>query len=213
MFTIDLLHGRGVPISNRPEGVAILAAAVAIAVVVAITMFGVYVNTGIAMSIQQQEIVNYENKIANLSGEVKLQESFTQNKESLNGAISEVGSSLSRHMQWSPILAVLVENLPEAMIMTELEAKQKYVKTEVPKKDSPHETVDVLFVVRTLIINLSGSPSSNCDEAVKEYMERLRVSELLGPKLENTKVSQKADILNGQNVIAYEIHCNLKPQR
>ena len=212
MFTIDLLKGQNVAIKSRPEGIAIAATTFAVPVIIAMVMFGFYLRTRIVMSVQKQGIINYDKKIAKLSDAVELQKSFEDEKNVINSNLSEVASAVGRHTQWSPVLVTLVKNLPDSVVLTKLEVKQRSIKKKVPKKDDPQKMVDISVPVRTLQISVSGSPQHDCDKAVRDFRNRLRFSKLLEPKLEDIIVSQKADKLEGQDVVSYEIDCIFKPQ-
>lgn len=212
MFTIDLLKGQGIPAKSRPEGIAIAAAALAVPVIIAIVMFGLYLRNKIIISIQKQEIANYETRIDKLSDAVELQKSFEYEKNAISSCLSEVSTSIGRHTQWSPVLATLVKNMPDSVVLTDLEVKQGSVKRKVPKKDDPKKMIEISVPVRTLQINVCGSPQSNCDKAVRDFRERLRSSAFLGPKLENIRVSQRFGTLQSRDVVFYQIDCVFKPE-
>jgi Tfp pilus assembly protein PilN len=212
MFKIDLLKGQGIPAKSRPESIAIVAVAFAVPVITAIVMFGFYLSDRIVMSVQEQRIANYEANIGKLSDAAELQKSFEREKKAIRSCLSEVSSTIGRHTQWSGILATLVRNMPDSMVLTRLEAKRRSVKRKVPKKNEPGKMIDVSVPVRTLQMSISGSPDYNCDKAVKDFRNRLRFSSLLGPKLEDIRVSQKSDTLEGRDVVSYEIDCIFKPE-
>ena len=212
MFTMDLLKGQGIPIKSRPWGVAIAALAFAVPVLVAIAMLGFYLSNRIVIKVTKQEIVNYEKNIETLSDAVELQKSFEAEKNNMNNCLSEVLSSIGRHTQWSPILATVVENMPDSMVLTRLEVKQRSVNKKVPKKDDPKKMINVSIPVRTLQMSVSGRPQADNDKAVKDFKDRLRFSALLAPKLEDIRVSQKSDTFEGQDAVSYEIDCIFKPE-
>jgi len=89
--------------------------------------------------------------------------------------------------------------------------EQASVRRKVPKKDDPKTMTNISIPVRTLHISVCGSPQTNCDKAVRDFGGRLRSSALLGPKLEDIKVSQGFDILQNQDVVSYKIDCVFKP--
>jgi Tfp pilus assembly protein PilN len=211
MFTIDLLRGQGIPMKRRPWGVAIVTMTVAVPIFVAMVMLGFYLGDRIVISVNKQAIIKYEKYINTLSDAVKLQQSFEKEKDSINSCLSEALSSIGKHTQWSPILATIVRNMPNTMILTSLEVKQRSTRIKVPRKDDPEKMIDVSVPVRTLRMSVSGRPQANNDKAVKDFMDRLRSSALLASKLEDVKVSQKSGTLEGQNVVSYEIDCVFKP--
>jgi len=212
MFTIDLLKGQGIPIKRKPWGVAVAAMVFAVPVLVAMVMLGFYLSNRIVIKVTKQEIVNYEKNIETLSDAVELQKSFEAEKNNMNNCLSEVLSSIGRHTQWSPILATVVENMPDSMVLTRLEVKQRSVNKKVPKKDDPKKMINVSIPVRTLQMSVSGRPQADNDKAVKDFKDRLRFSALLAPKLEDIRVSQKSDTFEGQDAVSYEIDCIFKPE-
>lgn len=211
MFTIDLLKGQCIPPKSRPEGIAVAAVTFAVPIIIAIVMFGFYLSNIINISIQKREVVRYKKKIDQLSDALKMQKSFEKEKNVINSYLTEASSSITRHTQWSPVLMTLVENIPDSVVLTSLEVKQRSVRRKVPKKDDPKTMTNISIPVRTLHISVCGSPQTNCDKAVRDFGGRLRSSALLGPKLEDIKVSQGFDILQNQDVVSYKIDCVFKP--
>jgi hypothetical protein len=212
MFTIDLLKGQGIPIKSGPWGLVIAAMAFVVPIFVAMVMLGFYLVDRIVISEKKQAIVNYERYINKLSDAVKLQESFEKEKNNINSCLSEALSSIGRHTQWSPILATVVENMPDSMVLTRIEVKQRSANKKVPKKEDPNKMADVSVPASTLQMSVSGRSQANNDKAVKDFKDRLRLSALLAPKLEDIVVSQKTDTFEGQDVVSYEIDCIFKPE-
>ena len=211
MFNIDLLKGEGIPVKRKPEGIIIAAATFMVPIIIAIVMLGYYLHTSITTAIQKREIVTYETKFQELSDVIELQKSFEKKRNVINSCLSEVSASVGRYTQWSPVLAIVAENMPDSMILTKLEAKHSSVRRKVPKKDDPEKMVETSVPVRTLQMNVSGRPQQNYDKEVRDFSNRLRSSTPLGPKLEDIRVSQGVDTLQGQDVVSYEIDCIFKP--
>jgi Tfp pilus assembly protein PilN len=101
--------------------------------------------------------------------------------------------------------------MPDSVVLTSLEVEHNSVKKKVPKKDDPQKTVDIDVLVRTLRLTVSGRSAGNCDEAVRDFRDRLRASAFLGPRLENIGVSQKSETVEGRDVVSYEISCIFRP--
>jgi len=211
MFTIDLLKGEAIPIKSRPEGIAIGALTFTVPVIIAIVMFGFYLSNSIAISIEKRDAAKYVKRTDELSDAVKLQKSIEKEKSALSSSLTEVASSISRHTQWSPVLALLAKHMPDSMVLTKLEVKHRSVTKKIPSKADPKKKINVSVPVRTLQINICGSPQSNCDKVVKDFKDSLRFSTLLGPKLEAVKVAQEFNTLDGEDAICYTIDCVFKP--
>ena len=211
MFTIDLLKGEGIPLKSRPEGIAVGALAFGVPIIVGIAMFGFYLSNSVAMSIQRQDITKYTERTNKLSEAVKLQESLEKEKAAIGSSLAEVASSVGRHTQWSSVLATLVRNMPDSMVLTKLEMKQRFVKRQIRSKEDPNKKVTISIPARTLQMNVSLSRQIDYDKAVKDFRDRLFYSSFLAPKLENIRVSQGFDTLEGQDVVSYTLDCVFKP--
>lgn len=212
MFTIDLLKGEGVPEKGRARSMAFVALVSAVPVVAAIVMFGFYLHGKIDIAIQAGEINKWEDKIETLSEAVAKQRKLEQAKNACGICIAEVDRAINRHTQWSPILATLITNMPESVVLTDIEVKQKSRREKVPMEDNPDKTKDVSVTVPTLRMNVAATPQSRGDKDVKEFRTKLLASDILGPKLENITVSQKGAELCGLEVVSYEIKCVFKPK-
>ena len=211
MFTIDLLKGQGLPMKSRPTGIVISAVAVAVPVIIAMVMLGVYLRNKIIISVEKQKIAMLETEIGKFSELVKLQESFEKDKAVYSSCLSEVKSSIGRYAQWSPVLVTVVENIPDSVTLTALEARQRSIKKKVPQKDDPQKTIDVDVAVRALRASVYASPQADSDEVVRNFQSRLRSSAFLGPRLENITVSQESGKLEGEDIVIYQIDCIFKP--
>jgi hypothetical protein len=213
MFKIDLLKGRGIPVRSRPESIAITAIALVVPVVIAFVMIGCFFQNKVIISINESQIAQYEGKINDFADAVRLQETFESEKQEISEYLEEIGSSLSLglHKQWTPVLTSIVENIPSSVVLTELEVKNGSIKRKVPKKSDPEKTISISIPVRTLRMSVSGNASSNCDQEIKEFRQKLYASETLNPMLDNIMVSRKMNVYQQENEISYEIDCVFKP--
>lgn len=211
IFTIDLLNGQAIPLKRKPGGLAVVVATAVIPLAVAMGMFSLYLHNNTALTVKQKEIARYDAEADKLSDAVKLQKALEKEKTTYKDSLSDVQSSIKRHTQWSPILTTLIENMPDSVVLTSIEVEHNSVRKKVPKKDDPKKTVEVDVLSRTLHLTVSSGSQLNCDEAVREYRDRLRASPYLGPKLENIAVAQQSETRQGRNVVSYEINCLFKP--
>jgi len=211
MFTIDLLKGQGVPLKSSPGGIAIIVVTVAVPIIVAVIMFSFYLDDKASASISEQEIVRCQTEIDKLSGAVELYKSLEKEKILYGDCLSEVKSSISRYIQWSPVLVTMVENMPDSVILTGLEVRQDSVRKKVPKPDNPQEMIEKSIPRKVLLMNVSGNlKTHNCGKAVMDFQDSLRSSDFLGPMLESIRYSQESETLKGQDVASYEITCVFK---
>jgi len=212
MFTIDLLKGQAIPLKSKPGSLSIIVILAAIPITIAAGMLSTYQRNKIVMSVKKQEIAKCQVEIDKLSGAIELQKALQNKKLIYDSCLSEVKSSIKRHTQWSPVLTTLMENIPDSVVLSSLAVEHNSVKKKVPKQDNPKKMVEVDVLVRTLRLSVVGGQQTNSDEAVRDFRDRLRASEFLGPKLENISVSQRSETHNGRDVVSYDISCVLKSE-
>jgi len=213
MFKIDLLKGQNLPVRTKPQGVAIFVATFTVPVLVAMLMAGYHVRNGVIISIQKQNIAGVETQTQRLANALMLKESCEKDKSAINSCLADVAASIRKHIQWSPVLVALAENLPDSVVITGLEVKQNFVRRKIAVQgDSADQKADTSVPVRTLKMRVSGNPSYNCDLEVRAFRDQLRASKILGPMLEDIVIaSQGHDTLDGRDVVCYDIECIFKP--
>lgn len=214
MFAIDLLKGQGRPARTKPQGVAIFVATFAVPILVAILMAGYYYRNKVVISIYKQNVAGYVTQTERLADALKLRGSQEKEKSAISGCLADVADSIGRHTQWSPVLVAIVQNLPESVVMNNLEVRQSSItrKSVAKAGDNKDKQADTSVAVRILRLRVSGNPSYDCDREIKTFRDRLRASNVLGPKLEDVVIaSQGHDTLDGREIVAYDIDCIFKP--
>ena len=211
MFTIDLLKGQGIPLKHRPQGIAITVVALLVPVVILIAMVSFYMSNQVSINVVQQRIARCDESIIGLAREVQLQKEFNDQKNTINLGLKEVAGNIGNHMQWSPVILEIVQNLPKNVKLKRLEGHQSMETRKIAKKGSPGTKVDTTVLIRRLHVSVSGNISANCDQAVKDFREKLYGSEVIGKLLEDVRVSQEYDNINGGQMVSYQIDCIFKP--
>ncbi len=206
MFTIDLLNGEGVPVKSRPAGIVVAVVTFAVPVIMAIVMLSFYLSDRILISVQNQSLSKCEAEIDKLSEAMELQELFEREKENVSHCLSEVASSIRRHMQWSRVLVTIAKNIPKSIVITKLNVKESFVRRKVARKDDPKKKVDVMIPMRILEMTVIGKPYCNNDTAVRKFKDRLRFSDVLGPKLKDITVAKE----EAEAIVSYEMSCIFK---
>jgi Tfp pilus assembly protein PilN len=212
MFTIDLLKGQGIPARSRPEGIIATAVTVVVPVVIAVTMVGVYLSNRVVINIQRREIAGYEKKTAGMSDAMRAHKLYEKRKDAIQQRISETAGAIESYEQWSDILVTVVENMPDSLVLERMAVESRTSKVKVPDKKNPDKKVDKSMLTRTLNMTLGGAAGEASDREVQAFRDRLRVSSVLGPKLEDIPVSQQVEMVDGREVITYEMKCIFKPQ-
>ena len=107
---------------------------------------------------------------------------------------------------------MLVKNMPDSLVLKELEVKRRSTKVKVPQKDNPQTMVDVSVPVETLHITVSGNIRNSSDKAVRLFRDCIRSSDLLREKLEDIIVSQELNTPKSRDTVSYDIDCIFKPK-
>ncbi|MFA5553445.1 MAG: hypothetical protein WDA68_02660 [Phycisphaerae bacterium] len=212
MFTIDLFKGEFVPERSSPEKMLIAIITIVVPVIVAIGMFGMYMSNRVAMSVLSKEVSVYQNKSEDLASRLVTQRALEADRQRINACISEAANVINRNTQWTDILVTFVQNMPDSLVLTRLSVEKRSVRVKIPHRSDPEQKIDVYLPARTLSISLGSTIGASADRDVREFRERLRNSEALGPKLEDIIVSQQVENLGDREIISYEMKCIMKPQ-
>jgi Tfp pilus assembly protein PilN len=212
MFRIDLLKGRGTPAKFGFEVVIITLVAILVPAIITVAMLSSYVNGTVTILVQKHKILSYQKKINELSGAVGFLKSLEKDKSDIAHCIVEVASNVDRYTQWSPILATIVENMPDSVVLTRLGVEQRSIKKKVPKKEDPKVKIEKNVPVKVLNMSFRAVSTRSCDKEIRDFRERLSYSQVLGPNIEYITVSQGFETLGGRDMISYEIACALKPK-
>ena len=212
MFTIDMLKGKALPIKIKPFGIVMAVVTSAIPVLIIVIIIGLHIHSRVITSIKANELDAMEAKVENLSDAVTLQKSLEKQKMYFTVCISEIKSTINKFTQWSPILTALVENMPNSVVLTDLEIKHKSTRIKVPDKNDPTKLVDKDIPVTTIRLIVSDIQQSNNDKAVQDFKDSICSSSVIGPRLDKITVSRESEIGRERNVVKYMIDCVFKAQ-
>ncbi len=211
IFKIDLLKGQCIPQKSGASGMAIAFLTTVVPVMIVIAIIGLFTWNKVAMSLINREIKSFEVKTSAFAEAIEFQRTMEMEKAHQGLYLSEVKSEIGKFNQWSPIIAMLVENMPSSVALTELEVKQDSVKKKVPNKDNPKEMIEINIPVTTMRMKMSDNSLANNDEAVRVFRDYLRTNPLLGPKLEKIEIYNKeTSVVDGQDVAFYMMDCTFK---
>ena len=211
MFTIDLLKGEGIPIRSRPGGIAFACTVISVPLIVGIIMAGVCIEHRVALSIQEQQLARIKSVTGTLLDALARKHAMEAQKTASTNLLYNAKTALTRHTPWTPALLTLVEGMPDNLVLTKLEAQQDFVRRRVPAENDPGMMIDITVPVRTLEIDVCGYDGNVAYRAVRELQDHLKSSAALGSRLNTVTVSQGSGILDGQDVVSYELSCVFKP--
>lgn len=211
MINIDLLRGRGLATKNIAHSITALIVAVVVPAVLAIVMISFIIHFKITATIQKKRIANFETRIQQSSDILQFRKNFENEAKTIKNCLSDVSVSINKYMQWSQVIESVVNNIPDSMILTKLEAQQKPLKIKKTADDNSKKTTTTNATVRTLTITINGNWGINYDKEVQEFKNKLSSSPAIGPYLSKIKVSRKSQELENKETTRYEIDCTFKP--
>ena len=211
MYEIDLLKGEGVPIRSRPGGIAFACLVIAVPLIVGAAMVSIYLEHRVATSVQSQQLTRLRRMIVTLSQALDTKRVLEERQAAGHHLLDDVKTALTGYTQWSPVLRTVIDCMPDALILTKLDATRNSVRREVPLKDNPKATTEITVPVRALQIGVCGYDEQSAYRAVRAFQDRLRAAPLLGPRIDTVTVSQESQVLDGEQVVSYELNCAFKP--
>ncbi len=211
MFTIDLLKGAGVPIQNSPGTVAIKALPFVLPLVVAVYLAGSFQINRTVIAMEQSGIEKMQDKLTENAAEIQQIRQWNSAAEQTQKNLAEVTRGLSRHVQWSPILQTLVEQLPESVGLREIQLSRTTSRKKVADPKDAKNQINKTFIHRILTLQVYGEPSLETDEAVREYLNRLGQTPALRQRAKDIRiVSQQSDKVNDKPVTIHTIECEFQ---
>ena len=142
---------------------------------------------------------------------VRNRQLLKQEEQNLKNSLSEVSGAIRRRMQWSPVLEIIVNNMPKSMVLRSINVRQESRKVKKPQNDNPEKKVDVVVPIKTLVLSMVGTVNGNYDQEVRTFRDSLMAEKLLSSRLEDIRVAQEMDKRNDMDIISYEIFLVFKP--
>jgi Tfp pilus assembly protein PilN len=210
MHTIDLLRGQGVPAKTTLGSAAMVMVIVMVPILAAAAMVDRYLQNKTDIEIKKQAITIEQATVNKFADAVKDKESLQKQQEAVRSELSEVSSCLDNFIQWSPVLKTLVECMPAQMYMSGLRAESTSERQRLTKDNKAGRTVNVTVYKRKLVLDISGSELRDYGDMVQKYSNRLKSSQVLGPKLENIEFSQKPGTAGDLNTVSYTMNLIFK---
>jgi hypothetical protein len=197
MFTIDLLKGTGKPPQSHPLWAAgTTLAFVALAVVAALDGIR-YLQDGTLLAGQKRSISYYTEEIYKLREVAEAIDATQRRRAEIDAALAEVNKALSYHGTWSPIIAIVAQNTPPDLVISDIMAKRE-----------EQGVGDKLRYNYTMMLGMV-SPSGGA--AVEQYVRTLRLALPLLPGPDSIRIiSQRQQTIGGQPMQYYVVQCQLK---
>ncbi|MHC4755694.1 MAG: hypothetical protein ACYTBP_11185 [Planctomycetota bacterium] len=206
IFKIDMFEGRCIPFKNRPEGIAITVIAVIIPVLIAFFMTGFYFVTREKIEFARYNTKNYldRQKGDKYQLAIKSWNMYEQEKKLVDTCIKEIVEPINSRTPWTPVIIEVVQNMPNDMVLTDMEVVEKTEKKMVQTEGEPNKKVRIDVRTSILKINIRGLDRKSYDKQVGDFKDRLADSKGMRDLIQDIKVERGKD--------SYLILCNFKSE-
>lgn len=210
MHTIDLLRGQGIPAKTTLGSAAMVIVIVVVPILAGAAMADRYLQNKTDIEIKQQQIILEQATIEKFADAVKFKESIQMQQNAIGGELSEVASCLDNYIQWTPVLETIARYMPSQMVMNELRVENTSDRQRITSENNPNSTAYVTVYKRKLVLVISGSELRDYNSDVENYSESLKLSPVLGPKLERIEFSQNPISTGEVKTVSYTMNFEFK---
>lgn len=193
MFTIDFLKKQGLPAKNRSFEVGVFAGVCSVAVIVVLFLCIHYFHNATVLRSKQNTLARCESMLEKSSGEGSAKHHIETSLDIYNECYDEIGKSLGRYVQWTPVLREFVELLPESMLLNELRVIRTIKKKKVASAVDPKKKVDIEIIHRSLKSDVYDFMPEGQGTSVENYLDDLRKSESLAGVFDKAYIVESSD--------------------
>ena len=213
MFTIDLLKGTGIPLQSSPGRTVLRAVPFLVPALLVLGLLGHYAYNQTLLGTKQENLERMQARITKVRQDVAEYERTVGNIEETRHHLREVTRALGRHTQWSELLTALANELPENIAIQQLELKRSATRKKAADKNNPEKIVTRTQIQRVLEITLYGPPVARTDLAVEQYLDRLGISPVVAPMIEDIHIASRTEEdVDDRPAAVYRVECLCKSQ-
>lgn len=211
-FRIDLLQGQGLPKRSRPGTIALAAVPFLIPLLATGLMAGQWLNQTVLLktelAIHRQNLQHIAECAENLQDYETLQQDILTARH----RIKTIQEALQLELPLSPLLLELVEALPSEVYFTEMDIAYQPVRRKITDP-ATNQVAYVQVIQRTLRLTLAAPNRLESDQAVNQYIQKLRTAPFLSTVAQEIQIQSRQETADDRNLILYEIRCPLTEQK
>lgn len=207
MIKIDLLKGTGLPTKSRPISTAVIALLVLAPILGVAPFVYDYLHAGVLLQTQQAALASYGSQIEQLKEARAFLEQTKLENARIDESLTEIANCIGVHSQWSSVLVAVADSVPDSLSISYLNLMRQSSKTSMPAPLDPESTIMVPTYQFTLEIGTEDGPENA--EAIKQFVQALRSSEVLAPRLDDCLI-KSSPAQGGDDYVSYEVQCVFK---
>ncbi|MBW8002143.1 MAG: hypothetical protein FVQ80_08975 [Planctomycetes bacterium] len=210
MFTIDLMKGQGLPVKTDIKIMTATAIAFSVPCILLFLMVGSFFYSRIVIKTQTHSLKEHQARFEKLKPKVEQGKMQKAEQKKITLCLTETDDVIDKYVQWTQLMMLLSEHLPQEMVIGRLEVKLKTVSKRVPRKDDPDRKINIPVSARTLLINTYSFTNYDSDHAVKQFQQNLLASKWFKDNVQDIVVaSRRPENIDREDIIMYELNCNL----
>ncbi len=212
MFSIDLLKGKGLPHRSSPKR-ALMKAVSFLIPIMAVMAWAASYQHDCRLTIEQKAAAEENQSVIEVASKaIKTFQQINSSTADMNRCLDALTAALSYRVQVSDLLVAFVQNLPDEIIIYEVDIDREAVMEKV-KNTQKNVMEQHLAVDREMKLTLCGFDSESSDQLVQDYVDRLKQSEMLSTVFADIKpTAQQRGVVDGRSATYYEIECTLHRQ-
>jgi hypothetical protein len=209
-FEIDMLKGAHVPTKSQPLAVALAMVPIIVLLLILVAVLLESVQGGINLTTREKQLARVDRQVAGLAGEVAYVARRNAAISQSQAEMADVEGQVARQIQYTPILRAAAEELPENLLMTNLEVVSQSRQRNIPHPEEPNRMITTFVIERAIHITV-------CDVAdggtVSDYVGALHNSEAMNWLIEDIEpTGRDSTRIAGHEVVSYDIDCRLLPR-
>lgn len=209
MYQINMLKGRQLP-DNHWAGIMLTGITFLIPIVLAFAISIGYFNDRATLNAQEEKLTDYEFQLREMEDAKNRVDSVVLENQKMSAVLSDVSEFLGRHTQWTDILLAISNNLPDTLLVNELNVTHKTVTRTVDQKYG-NKKINILIPARTLVVSLYSVSGDGDDAAVRNLQRSLAESPPFQKRVKDVIIAvREPDTIDGKDVVRYELNCILK---
>lgn len=193
MFKIDFLKGQGLPARSRKFEAGLFAGIGAVTVLILCLLSLQYFHDALTLKLRHKQLANLEAMLEGTAGNLNTESRIKKDLKIYDECYVEIAVSLSRYVQWTPLLIEIANSLPPSMLINELSVTRSISKEKVPSIRQPGKQVDFESINRTLNSDLYSFDQDELDTAVKSYLASWRDFKILNSAFEKVYLAESRD--------------------
>lgn len=212
MFEIDLLKGKARPYKPSPKRLMATGVLLAIPLIATMVYAAGLMSDRAELAATQRAVADHQAQLDHYAEDVQFLLGLRRQIDAVSLSVSDIGQALYYRQVASDVLTAIAQELPETIVLCEMNLKRTGRRDR--KTDAAGTPWYETTVQRGLTLILGGDLNSDSDAAIQEYIDRLKASPALSPRLADVRTAARQQrVVKDKEMTVYTIDITFKDQR